>query len=199
MSRCGCSSAAASGVSWIDTDTINVTGAGTPASPFAPDVEISADARNLVEAHADGLYVPDLFDEDVIGYTPAWTGSSSNPTIGNGQIIGKYKSMGKLLFLRIFLSVGSTTTLGSGTYAFGLPPGFTADVDAGFVDQVLAAAVEVGLVTVPARARVDGTSIQVYSSDNSPDTAAQALLTDSYPAAWFLGDKVMIQGTLQVA
>jgi len=54
-------------------------------------------------------------------YVPTWTGSGSNPVIGNGSIIGRYTQIGRTVHFRIKIIAGSTTTFGSGTYDFGLP------------------------------------------------------------------------------
>lgn len=54
-------------------------------------------------------------------YTPTWTAATTNPTLGNGTISGHYKQIGKTVWLHIVVSVGSTTTLGSGNWQFSLP------------------------------------------------------------------------------
>lgn len=54
-------------------------------------------------------------------YTPTWTGSVSNPSIGNGQLFGSYSRRGEDCRVRITLSVGSTTSFGSGYFKFTLP------------------------------------------------------------------------------
>lgn len=54
-------------------------------------------------------------------YTPTWTAASSNPSLGNGTLLGRYSQIGKTVAFRIFLSIGSTTTQGSGTWRFALP------------------------------------------------------------------------------
>jgi hypothetical protein len=54
-------------------------------------------------------------------YSPAWTGSGGNPAIGNGTLTGSYIQIGKLVFFTVLLTMGSTTTFGSGTYSFTLP------------------------------------------------------------------------------
>jgi hypothetical protein len=58
-------------------------------------------------------------------YTPTWTGATTNPTIGNGTLDGAYTRFGdgKTVCVRIRLVIGSTTTLGSGLWAFALPTG----------------------------------------------------------------------------
>jgi len=59
-------------------------------------------------------------------YTPTWTGSVSNPDIGNGILAGKWQRFGRRVSLDIQVTMGSGTTFGSGTYTFGLPPGVPA-------------------------------------------------------------------------
>ena len=57
-------------------------------------------------------------------YTPVWTATSINPTLGNGTIFGKYVQMGRLIKGNLFIIAGSTTNRGNGTYRITLP--FTA-------------------------------------------------------------------------
>ncbi|MEU6496452.1 hypothetical protein ABZ890_39750 [Streptomyces sp. NPDC046984] len=54
-------------------------------------------------------------------YTPAWTGSTTNPSIGNGTLTGRYTKLGPTVMCEIFLIPGSTTTFGSGTYLLSVP------------------------------------------------------------------------------
>lgn len=53
-------------------------------------------------------------------YTPVWAGTS-NPSLGNGSIEGRYSQNGKTVDFSIVLTVGSTTTRGSGNWTFSLP------------------------------------------------------------------------------
>jgi hypothetical protein len=53
-------------------------------------------------------------------YTPTWTASTTNPTLGNGTLNGRYLKTGRTIHNIIELTAGSTTTYGSGTYAFSL-------------------------------------------------------------------------------
>ncbi|MBP1988601.1 glycosyl hydrolase family 28-related protein [Paenibacillus eucommiae] len=54
-------------------------------------------------------------------YTPAWTGSSTNPSLGNGKLAANWSRTGNTITLNIELIIGSTTTLGSGDWRFSLP------------------------------------------------------------------------------
>lgn len=52
-------------------------------------------------------------------YTPTWTGTGF--VIGNGTITGGRILAGKLCIGEIIATIGSTTTVGTGAYSFGLP------------------------------------------------------------------------------
>jgi hypothetical protein len=58
-------------------------------------------------------------------YTPTWTNSSgTQPSLGNGTLNGRYKQIGKTVFVNIKLNFGSSTTAGSpdgGNWTFSLP------------------------------------------------------------------------------
>lgn len=60
-------------------------------------------------------------------YNPAWTATTTNPTIGNGTITGKYAQINKLVVWRFIITCGSTTTFGSGSYLVSLPVACHAD------------------------------------------------------------------------
>lgn len=57
-------------------------------------------------------------------FTPTWTASTTNPTLGNGTLSGRYFRLNKLVFCQIYTQFGSTTLPGSGSYRWALP--FTA-------------------------------------------------------------------------
>lgn len=54
-------------------------------------------------------------------YAVSWTGATTNPSIGNGTLTGRYCIQGKKVFVEIRIASGSTTTYGSGTWSFSLP------------------------------------------------------------------------------
>jgi len=70
-------------------------------------------------------------------YTPAWTGTTTNPAIGNGTIQGIYAQIQKIVFVLVNILPGSTTTYGSGTYGFSVPITRSANAYMGGVAQIL--------------------------------------------------------------
>lgn len=57
-------------------------------------------------------------------YTPTWTAATTNPTIGNGTISGRWRYTGpKTIDFDAWLVFGSTTTFGSGLWRLSIPTG----------------------------------------------------------------------------
>lgn len=57
----------------------------------------------------------------VFNYTPTWTSTGTQPSIGNGSFSGQFIMIGNLVKVRMYLSIGSTTNKGTGIWQFGLP------------------------------------------------------------------------------
>jgi hypothetical protein len=58
-------------------------------------------------------------------YTPGWFAATTNPTLGDGTIEGAYRRTGKWGDAAFRITVGSTTTFGTGSYEFELPSGWS--------------------------------------------------------------------------
>lgn len=56
-----------------------------------------------------------------VSWTPIWTATTTNPSLGNGTLVGAYMLMSKLCIFRLRLVFGSTTTRGVGSYQMSLP------------------------------------------------------------------------------
>lgn len=54
-------------------------------------------------------------------YTPTWGSGGTQPTLGNGTLAGAYMQIGKTIHFRCQLTVGSTSTFGTGNYTLTLP------------------------------------------------------------------------------
>jgi hypothetical protein len=54
-------------------------------------------------------------------YNPTWQTTNQPPILGNGSVSGRYARMGNVVFVRIGLSIGSTSSSGTGNFAFSLP------------------------------------------------------------------------------
>lgn len=96
-----------------------------------------------------------------IAFTPTWVGSVTQPVIGNGVFLGRYLLRGKTVWMDLHLIPGSTTTFGSGTYTFGLPPITAADINGqtGAVFMYHAGVCFAGSILI-----AGGTSIAIWGS-----------------------------------
>lgn len=54
-------------------------------------------------------------------FVPAWSSSGTQPAIGNGTLTGQYIRAGNTVIAWGTLTVGSTTTFGTGSYRLSLP------------------------------------------------------------------------------
>lgn len=72
-------------------------------------------ARWRVQLHEQG---------QIIGYTPTWAASGTQPVLNNGTLNAHFYTRGKQVTVHLYFSPGTTTTFGTGTYTFTLP--FTA-------------------------------------------------------------------------
>lgn len=139
-------------------------------------------------------YFPDSGLGPWVDYTPAWT-ASTNPAIGNGTLLGRYKVVGKTVHLRIYMSAGSTTTFGSGDWSFGLPSGLTMKFETGE-----------GRVTVGECVALDAgttwrTGVVSQSSGGSLDIRSKDIAVawqSSTPHTWTNGDSLSLTGTFEI-
>lgn len=95
---------------------------------FSTEAAKVANDLTAIQTWANGLVdATNMTGASMTAYTPTWTGSSVNPAIGNGTLAGHYFAVGKCVLIRIGLVIGSTTTLGTGTWALSLPVGTKSD------------------------------------------------------------------------
>ena len=126
-------------------------------------------------------------------YTPAWTGTTTNPAIGNGTVSGSYLQIGKTISWRCIVTMGSTTTYGSGAWLISLPVAASASWAANSV-------VGVGGDNV-----AGGTSGAIFARLSSAGAGTVALiaqgggLSSSFPAAWATGQSFTLLGTYESA
>ena len=124
-------------------------------------------------------------------YTPTWTAFTTNPTLGDGTIEGRYVQIGKTVHFTIALTFGSTTTQGAGAWSFTLP--------------VTAAN---GTQHPLGSARLRDNSAPAYNMRTAYKTNSTALglaneagvnVGSGTPWAWAVNDFVIISGTYEAA
>lgn len=126
-------------------------------------------------------------------YNPAWTGSGSNPSIGNGTITGEYARRGSFVSVKIKVAPGSTTTYGTGFYSLSLPvtpivdtviPGIAYDTSASRRYRVIAH------ITA---ASATGDNMRIACDDGVSAGAGPTA-----PFTWASGDYLILDGEYKV-
>lgn len=168
-------------------DILTATGSGTITRKA-----IGADTAPLVvdTTAADKL----KYDNGAwTSFTPTWTAVTTNPAVGNGTLVGRFKQRGKIVHLAYELTMGSTTTFGSGTWSLGLPGGMTS---AAGINQVMALSLlDTSVQWTAGAAVVDAgaTTLRMTSQANND------YFGSANPIPWATGDSVRIGGTLEIA
>lgn len=127
-------------------------------------------------------------------YTPTLTASTTNPTIGNGTLTGRYRYLdASLIHIKVSWTFGSTSAAGSGEYSFALPVASTATMDtalaAWFIDNGTAYYAASGHIYS------GGSVINPIAIGDATGTRG---LGHAVPVAWATGDKVVITGLYEV-
>lgn len=136
------------------------------------------DDRWRVVAHEQG---------DWLDYTPTWTASTTNPTLGNGTLNVKYYQRGKEVQFEFFLAIGSTTNIGSGTYTFTFPFTINGSQIGFFPGMVLdSGTTRYAALAVPSST----TTFTVGVHGSGTDVAHNS------PMTWATGDQLRISGKL---
>lgn len=89
-----------------------------PAGSAAPNVP--TDLANLAaDIDADmALSAPGSWT----AFTPSWEGQGGDPVLGNGTMISRYQKLGRKTVMYVGqITMGSTTTYGSGLWSVSLP------------------------------------------------------------------------------
>jgi hypothetical protein len=132
-------------------------------------------------------------------YTPVWTGTVSNPAIGNGIISGRYMNVGATIFGEVRIQAGTSGfTRGEGTYRIGLP---TAGVVENFqpVGQVVMRDEGPGINyfgTAIFNNNVDD-AIELYMHSQVAQFDEGVAVTHTTPFLFSANDKILIQFTYE--
>lgn len=130
----------------------------------------------------------DVIPDSLTSFTPTWSSSGTQPVLGNGTLTGEYCQVGKLVFVKIVLTAGSTTTFGTSTYRFSLPVTPSLDSTLSAVVHDSSAALRWGGTVWIILASTTGDNMRIAISDGAGGVAA------TVPMTFANGDKIMISG-----
>lgn len=130
-------------------------------------------------------------------FTPTWTAATTNPVLNNGSFSGSaYARVNKLIHFRIVLTMGSTTTYGTGQWIL-TPP--VAPVGGAVRVPFLADAYDSGVNAYHAWATMfTAGSLYVYCDPTTAGNPARSV-TVTTPFSWGTGDQLVINGTYEAA
>lgn len=131
-------------------------------------------------------------DAPLASYSGAWTGSGGNPAIGDGASYFYSVREGRQVTVYAGITMGSTTTYGTGSWRISLPVACSGSANA--IGSALmydnnATKYYVGLAKIEA----SGTYLQI-----APDASTTGDVTSSNPFTWAQNDFVRVQITYPV-
>lgn len=176
-------------------------GTDNSTTPASGNVALFAKTDNKIYVKTAAGVETDLTsieDSSWIPYTVSWTSETGTPpSLGNGTIVGKYRKIGKTVFVNIKWTAGSSTTYGDSgaAWLFSLP--FNAKTPESIVLPVAildnGSAWYQGTAIGTYAGAVDKTAIIVNSS-----TPASVSISNGTPVAtWANSDAIMIGGSYE--
>jgi hypothetical protein len=131
-------------------------------------------------------------------FTPTWSAPTTNPSLGNGVLDGRYVVFGTMCTLVVGLVMGSTTTYGSGNWAFSLPK--TAKKTSGINFYGVAHIRKVGTANYERIAQISpsiSTTVINMFTDPTPGSNS-ANISATVPFTWGDGDSLGFQITYEI-
>lgn len=157
----------------------------TPKSWSVNDIISTSDMNTYIRDNENAF-------SKLTSYTPSWTASTSNPTLGNAVLQGRYIAMDDWCYLWIGLVYGSTSAAGSGQYAFSIPFAaagtFEHQLDAHFLNAGTSRHRGVALIAP------GSSSLLVYEPTTWASLTSPAAWSNSVPYAFTTGDTIVISG-----
>lgn len=160
------------------------------------DLELDASGTGAIQLRSR-LKLSDGTSPDGLwtNFTPTWTASTTNPTIGNGLLEGTYKRVGNTVHVWMMMTAGSTTTFGSGEYKISLP------VTARAISRAVLSLVmnNDGTRLYNSLAHNAYTTSLSLDSDNVTLFWDTGVVTHNSPFAWASGDWFIVSGTYEAS
>jgi hypothetical protein len=185
------------GAPGLDSTAIGATG---PTGPTGPSVT-GPTGPGSVEPGPTGATGPtgSFSITPWTTYTPLFTGSTTNPNIGNGTLSGRYMAIGATIFGEIRIIAGTSGfSRGSGIYRVGLP---SSGVVENFqpVGQVVMRDEGPGINYFGTAIFNGGINnrIELYMHSQSATFDEGVAVTESTPFLFSSNDKILIQFTYE--
>lgn len=130
------------------------------------------------------------------GSGTSWTAVTANPAIGNGTWAGAFQQIGKNIDFRVVITMGSTTTYGTGQWRVALPVTPKSGVRWRFSD---CEALDTGTNQYSCAGVWDSVSSTILIFRIGGGAAADSAVTSAAPFAWGSTDMLTISGRYEAA
>jgi hypothetical protein len=189
------------GASYSNNIILNASGTGL--SPNTGSAFYAAPIRQYSDTSSSVLFYNTTTSEVTYessawtAYTPTWAADSGSVSIGNGQLTGSYKQIGKTVFFLVRIVIGSTSSVAGSTGGrLGLPVTSVASpsivANATYLDN--------GTSYYSGIANNEYNGSTTYVSPLcllSPVTGALTQVNATTPFTWTTSDTLTISGTYQ--
>ena len=135
---------------------------------------------------AGDVLTVDRLNGPLTSFTPTWSSSGTAVSLGNGTNVGYYSQVGRWVKFSIVLTMGSTTTFGTGYYSWVLPSTPTGPLIA------TAVLIDSG-TTIYLGVGVQASGSILLNTHNNANAVGQTV-----PHTWASGDSITIQGEYYV-
>lgn len=132
-------------------------------------------------------------------YTPAWTGTTTNPTLGSGQLTGRYV-VDETGWVRISIQLvcASDTGKGSGAWRFSLPSGLDGMTGQAQTLKMLVLYPDGNARVGAALINGGSTMIERMYFTWPPAATGSYVVTGSSMSTWPSGGRLLVTGTYEV-
>jgi len=154
-----------------------------PVAPSNGDFINRAFWKTEVSDRWSELYSPWTY------YAPAWSASTTAPTLGNGTLVGAYLVAGKTVYLRMRLQIGSGTSPGSGAWSFSLP----ADAAPAFIQTM-----QGFCASADGTARWPMSAFLTTANGVERMGVSNNIVGASVPFSWAAGDQLVLTGAYEI-
>lgn len=154
---------------------------------------------DIYYSYTNAAWVPIDYAGAWTDYTPTWASSGTAPGLGNGTAAGRYKVSGKEVTFYAQIVLGTTSTVGTGSYTLSLPP-ITARTTiaqkslTSFFDSSTGN-VYMGMFNINAT----NTGLAVISNVAAGSGMPMSLLSATVPVVPAVGDAIYVQGVYEAA
>ena len=124
----------------------------------------------------------------VFNYVPTWTSTGTQPVLNNGTLAGQFSVLGRAFIFTVTLTMGGTTTFGTGNYRWAPPitlAGYS-HTGSSFSNDT-GTAVRTGTLFVDA----SNNTFRLYTSD----ATAASEYSNTVPHTWAATDTIQFSGT----